>query len=78
MTDRHAGYLITLTADIREDGAEATLNALRMVKGVASVEPVVSNLELHIGQQRADRRWREALINLVKDGVDADTEGRWR
>lgn len=40
MTDRHAGYVVTLDRDIREDDAEAVLNAIRMVKGVASVTPV--------------------------------------
>ena len=34
MTDRHCGYIITLENDIREDDAEATINALRMIKGV--------------------------------------------
>lgn len=48
MTDRHAGYLITLAEDVREDDAEHVLNALRMIKGVATVEPVVSDYGLHI------------------------------
>lgn len=33
MTDRHAGYIVTLAADIREDDAEHIINAIRMVKG---------------------------------------------
>ena len=52
MTDRHAGYIVTLATDIREDDAEGTLNALRMVRGVISVEPVVSNIEVHIAEER--------------------------
>lgn len=42
MTDRHAGYLITLEEDVRSDDAESIINALRMVKGVLHVEPIVS------------------------------------
>ena len=31
MTDRHAGYVVTLNEDIREDDAEAIINAIRGV-----------------------------------------------
>jgi hypothetical protein len=44
MTDRHAAYIVTLAEDIREDDAEATLNALRMVRGVADVQPVIADV----------------------------------
>ena len=41
MTDRHAGYIVTLAEDIREPATEAVINALRMVKGVIPcTEPV--------------------------------------
>lgn len=52
MTDRHAGYLVTLEKDIREDDAEDTLTALRQVRGVISVRPIVSGYELAIAQER--------------------------
>jgi hypothetical protein len=69
MTDRHAGYIVTLTDDIREDDAEeSVLTALRMVKGVISVEPVVADHAQHIAEERADHRWREALWDLAKNG----------
>ena len=65
MTERHAGYLITLEDDIREDDAEHVINALRMIKGVMRVEPIVANIELHIAQERAkhelQQRMREVL-----------------
>jgi hypothetical protein len=34
MTDRHAGYVVVLERDIREDDAEVILSAIGMVKGV--------------------------------------------
>jgi hypothetical protein len=67
MTDRHAGYLVTLTEDLRDDDAEEILAALRMVRGVQSVEPVVANIDQRIAQSRADTAWRERLINLIKE-----------
>lgn len=59
MTDRHAGYIIVLAEDIREDDAEHIINALRMVRGVAAVEPVVANIELHIARRQARTEFRE-------------------
>jgi hypothetical protein len=68
MTDRHAGYVVVLAEDIREDDAESTLNALRMVKGVVSVTPVIADYELVVARGRQDDKWREALRDLVRNG----------
>lgn len=65
MTDRHAGYVVTLNEDIREDDAEAIINAIRMVKGVIDVRPIVSNVELMIAEDRADQEWREKIRQLL-------------
>lgn len=67
MTDRHAAYLVVLEENVREDDAEdGVLTALRMVRGVLSVEPVVANIDQQIGQVRADSEWREKIFQLVK------------
>lgn len=42
MTDRHAGYVVALDTNIREDDAEAIIAAIGMIKGVLSVQPVVA------------------------------------
>lgn len=70
MTDRHAGYLVTLTEDIREDDAEFTLNALKMIRGVRSVRPIISSHALAMAQDRRDRSWQDALRKLAADGPD--------
>ena len=67
MTDRHAGYLITLADDIREDSDQAVITALRMVKGVLAVEPVPATYELVIAKQRVDREWRKRILDLLDD-----------
>lgn len=69
MTDRHAGYLVTLTDDFREDDAEQIINALRMIKCVKSVAPIPADHQLHIAQERVDTKWREALRRLSRDGL---------
>ncbi len=42
MTDILKGCTVAFDRDIREDDAEAVLNAIRMIKGVLSVSPSLS------------------------------------
>ncbi len=69
MTDRHAAYLVILDKDLREDDAEPVLNALGMVKGVTSVEPVQGDMALQIATQRARRELHEATRRMFM-GLD--------
>lgn len=48
-----AGYVVTLEQDQRSGDDEDTLNALRMVKGVASVKPIEANMDQQIAESRA-------------------------
>lgn len=66
MTERHSGYVVVLADDIREDDAEAIITALRQIRGVIGVAPVESSPEQQIAQMRADARWRELLLALVR------------
>lgn len=67
MTDRHAAYLVVLEKNIREDDAEeGVLTALRMVRGVASVDPVMADIDQQIGQSRADIEWRDKILRLLR------------
>lgn len=66
MTDRHAGYIVVLAEDIREDDAEPTLAALRQIKGVLSVEPLVANPELHSAEQRIRHEYQMKLYEFVR------------
>lgn len=68
MTDHHSGYIVTLASDIREDDAKRVMDALRMFKGVLSVKPVPSDVTQHIADERANRRWQDALYDLARKG----------
>lgn len=70
MTDRHAGYLVVLAEDVREDDAEPVLNALRMVRGVAAVTPVEASHELQIAQLRTRRGLAAKLHAAIEDALD--------
>lgn len=65
MTDRNAGYIVTLSEDIREDEDEAIITALRMVKGVASVTPVIADFEFHMAEERARTELRRAAFDAI-------------
>ena len=58
MTDRHSGYVVTLDAPIREDDAQRIIDAIKMVKGVLSVDPVITDA----GQMIAEMKARTALF----------------
>lgn len=66
MTDRHAGYVVTLDQSIREDDARETiLVALRQIRGVISVEPVVESIELLMAQELAISKIKYRLLNVL-------------
>lgn len=65
MTDRFAGYIVVLEDNIRSDDAEATTKAIAQLRGVVSVIPVVSNIEIHIAEERVRRELGEKLLQVV-------------
>ena len=67
MTDRHAGYVVTLAEDVREDDAQPILEAIRMIKHVASVEPVVSDMMFHMAEERVKHRLFMKMYDAVRE-----------
>jgi hypothetical protein len=65
MTDRHSAYIVTLANDIREDDAREIITALRMVKNVVSVEPVVTDYPLSVATRRVQAELREKLRDVL-------------
>lgn len=65
MTDRHNGYIVTLEQALREDDAEATIAAMRQIKGVLSVQPVVADLNFAMAEDRA----RQAIASKVLEAL---------
>lgn len=72
MTDRHAAYVVTLAKDMREDNAEAVMTALRMVRGVISVEPVQANIDQMIAMGRVNAEWTDRLFDLLRNKPTGD------
>ena len=62
MTDRINYLTVALEKDTRDDDAEALLNAIRQLRGVADVKPNVVNsgdwlAETRVRQDLADKLW---------------------
>ncbi|MEM5009345.1 hypothetical protein WKH57_01360 [Niallia taxi] len=68
MTERLKGLYVTFEKDIREDDAEYISNAIRMIKGVTSVNGIIVNAEDEMNRERIrlefKRRMYEALEQL--------------
>jgi hypothetical protein len=67
MTTRHAGYVVTLADDIREDDAEAILTALRMISGVLSVTPIEKDHTMAVATERARAEARGKVAKLLDE-----------
>lgn len=70
MTDRHAGYVVTLESDVRDDNDKEIITALMMVKGVIAVEPVVASADLQIAQARARGEYGLELLATYRRLAD--------
>lgn len=67
MTDRTNSLIVVLEQDLHTDDAESIINALKMVKGVLSVEANISNITDHIAKTRAKYELLDKLSNIIKD-----------
>lgn len=65
MTDRYAGFVVSLEKDLREDDAAATLNAIRQIKGVIDVVPEITTAHVHIAEARAQRAIEGKILSAL-------------
>jgi len=78
MTDRFKGVLVTFDREIREDEAKVHIDAIRMIRGVATVKPYIAYMEDHMMYHRGYTDGRKKMFELlVKDSQDPHnmTEG---
>lgn len=67
MTDRIKGFVVTLTDDIRIDDVQPLLDAVKMLKGVASVDTSVTNIDDHMNRQVVYMDVKKKLYEVLKD-----------
>lgn len=66
MTDRYSGVLVTFEKDIREDDAQSLINAIKMIKGVISVDPQISDHEHLMAKSQAKHELIQSLFQVLK------------
>ena len=67
MTDRVAGFVVTLKEDIRDDSIEHFLDLIAQMAVVAKIEPVISDPALHVAEVRARMRARDVLKRAMDE-----------
>lgn len=65
MTDRIHSLTVVLESTIREDDAEAIIQAIKMVKGVLSVSSNVADAESYMAEERARQELGERLMEVL-------------
>ncbi len=67
MTERYKGFTVVLEENIRSDDAKNTINAIRQIKGVIEVAPVIRNgINDYIADQRARRELIDKIYGVLK------------
>lgn len=66
MTDRYIALTVILEREIREDDAEPVIDAIRMIKGVSKVMPVVSNPETYYAYNKARHEIMENVFEAIE------------
>lgn len=67
MTDRIKGVTVCFDRDIREDDAECLINAIKMIKGVASVESHVRDHNDWLARERVKSELKKSLYDTIKN-----------
>lgn len=65
MTDRFHSLTVVLVQDIREDDAEALIQAICMLRGVVSASGNVSDPTSYMAEQRARRELEQKLLDII-------------
>lgn len=67
MTDRYYALTVTLDRDIRDDDALPIIEAIKMIKCVRDVKPLISEPTIYIAQERAKIEIKEKIWGLLKN-----------
>lgn len=65
MTDRFNSFTVVLEADIREDDAKKTINAIKHIKGVLAVKGNVSDFSEYVASERIRNEIYMKIINIL-------------
>lgn len=67
MTDRLHGVVVTFEKDMRTDDAELLISAIRMLKNVIDVQPMVADYNTRALRERVRFEFRQKLYAALKE-----------
>jgi len=66
VTDRIYAYTVVLDREIREYDTEAITNAMRMIKGVGDVVPLVATPEVYFAERMARHELEQRMLAILR------------
>lgn len=67
MSDRVNGFIVVLDRDYNDDDIEATINAIKQIKGVISVKPNVATPNDEIVAMREKHKLIDKVYGLIEE-----------
>jgi inosine-uridine nucleoside N-ribohydrolase len=67
MSDHTVALTVVLDKDYRVDDAESIMSAIKMIKGVTSVEANVADFDTHVAYTRARNELEKKLFDALRD-----------
>ncbi len=66
MTDKANALVVTLERDIREDDVQPLVDAIKQMRGVASVDLNIADMNEHVANMRVRLDLREKLFRVLE------------
>ena len=67
MTDHISALTVVLKPGIHEDLAKPLISAIRMLKGVVSVDTHVDDIDAHMAKMQLAHEWHGKLQEVMRD-----------
>ena len=69
MTDRVHALTVILEHEYRDDDVEAIVNAIKMLRGVLSVEEHVTGLDFYAAREQAKHELRQEMLEHLLPSI---------
>jgi uncharacterized protein (DUF885 family) len=70
VSEKVSGFVVVLDSDLKYEDAQATISALKRIRGVVSADPILTNVSQQIAQIRAERVIEEKLWRALHEPGD--------
>jgi hypothetical protein len=72
MTEKLQGLYVCFEKDIREDDAEALIEAIKCLRGVLAVAPLMPDPDSWIARERVENELRQKLMTILWPKIEED------